>query len=768
MEFIEKYDILKVQYLGSLSLSQIKPFLGKCKNDDERRMKYEKIQRLCKGILKNRGLMIRQYYYSLSTPLESGGRLFCGCSIQGVPKSIRGFLVKGLTTDIDIVNAHPVILSYLCRKHNIHCAELDNYIHNRSQILNQFDDREKAKKLFLTAVNSDKVIRNANPILKKFDKEMKEIQKVLSGLPQYADIKDSVPEDKKDANWNGSAINRILCMMENKILQIALSVCNRNKIETFAPMFDGLLVYGDVSKDILLEIETEVESVYQGLNAKWAFKDHETDISIPDDFEPPKSQEDVRTAANDMEAARMIYEEIKDILVYSEKVFYFKKNNVWTSNESEITALIQYTVLNSGICTLNKQGDVVYYTQNLRNASCVASCVMKIAIDSADDSWISRVFRSSHGYVLFNNGYWDFKAAKFYRSGADDFDSSIIFMEKIPYDYDEEYDDEDKIAQVNDTLFKLPFGDDVGEYYKLNIARGLAGDCMKRFLVGIGPADTGKSTISSALKSACGGYYDGWNGASIALKSNITDEAQRLRWVLLLRHKRIIVSNELSSNVHIDGNMLKKMSNGGKDDLTARMHGGYETHFQVGFLPILFAQDLPKITPYDDAVETRIRSIPYTKRYVDEPSNDLELKKDVNLDNDIPTDSFRQAFLRLLFRSYAKFHSNGRVEVELEEIRNSTKDIVGCEANVIDTWQCSYEITNNPEDYVLSSDIQKWLDTEKLGISIVKFALEMKRYCHIKKHTGVFSKDKKVNGKSGKAWFGCRLIPDDIDKCQLD
>ena len=108
MEFVERYDLDKIQYLNSLSFSQAKQVLGKCKNDDERRVKFQQIQRLCSGVIKNRGLMIRQYAYSLSTPLESGGRLFCGSSIQGLPKSIRGFLIGDITTDIDIVNAHPV------------------------------------------------------------------------------------------------------------------------------------------------------------------------------------------------------------------------------------------------------------------------------------------------------------------------------------------------------------------------------------------------------------------------------------------------------------------------------------------------------------------------------------------------------------------------------------------------------------------------------------------------------------------------------------
>ena len=763
MEFVERYDLDKIQYLNSLSFTQAKQILGKCKNDDERRVKFEQIGRLCSGVIKNRGMMIRQYAYSLSTPLESGGRLFCGSSIQGLPKSIRGFLIGDITTDIDIVNAHPVILLYICKKHNIHCAELEHYVLNRASVLSKFDDREKAKKLFLTSVNSNKKITSNNKILKIFDTEMKEIQRVLVDIPEYADIKDSVPDSKKTDNWNGSTINRILCMMENKILQIALSLCNRLKIEVFAPMFDGLLIYGGRPHGLIEELNSAVKQAFPGLNVKWAFKDHESDIYIPDGWTPPV-KEDVKIANNDADAGRMVYAMIRDRLVYSQKTYYFKSDNLWSQDEKEITKKIQYIVLNSGIYRRDSKGEIADYTQNLRNAICVASCVMSEAMENADNQWVNRVFRSSIGYILFKNGYWDFKANKFYHSTSDEFDSNIIFMESIPFDFDESFNDEERISHVNDILFRTPFGDEVGEYYKLNIARGLAGDAgdgMKRFIVGIGSTNTGKTTISLALRESCGGYFAGWNGANVAVKNNISDEAQRLRWIMLLKSKRIIESNELSTNIHMDGNMFKKLSNGGGDDITGRMHQGNECQFQIGFLPILFAQDLPKITPYDDAVEGRIRSIPYTKTYVDEPSNDLELRKDPNLSSDIVTDSFRQSFLRLLMRSYHKFHSNGRVEPVCTAIQQSTRDIVGCEANVVDTWLCSYQITNDPNDYVLSSDIQKWLTDEKLGITVTKFGLELNRYCHIKKHTEVRSKDKKVHGKTVKVWIGCRLAPDE-------
>ena len=51
--------------------------------------------------------------------------------------------------DIDMVNAHPVILNYLCKKNYVDCNILENYIENRELILSSFsEDRKLLKNYF--------------------------------------------------------------------------------------------------------------------------------------------------------------------------------------------------------------------------------------------------------------------------------------------------------------------------------------------------------------------------------------------------------------------------------------------------------------------------------------------------------------------------------------------------------------------------------------------------------------------------------------------
>ena len=56
-------------------------------------------------------------------------------SVQGLKRDVRKALTHDRYTDIDMVNAHPCIISQLFKKHNIQCPLLDQYIANREEHL---------------------------------------------------------------------------------------------------------------------------------------------------------------------------------------------------------------------------------------------------------------------------------------------------------------------------------------------------------------------------------------------------------------------------------------------------------------------------------------------------------------------------------------------------------------------------------------------------------------------------------------------------------
>lgn len=310
MELYERPTLRNLHFLNEMDFKTFKLYSTSCKNEEERKIKFDNMKSYTSAMINAKGEVKKDYAFTQVTPNEVGGRLYCGKSVQGLPKDIRGLLFRECTTDIDMKNAHPVILRYLCKIHSIACPNLSWYIDHRDEILDEMG--KEGKELFLKAVNDDKLNKKiSNPFFKDFDKECKSIQQQLTKLDCYTHIVETVP-DARVRNIVGSGLNRILCVFENKILQEVHHVCNKNRLEAAAFMFDGLMVYGNFygNQSLLDEIRAYVNSKFEGLNMIFAYKEHSQLIQVPDEFEIKQTNKreelqikDFKTTANEFEKA---------------------------------------------------------------------------------------------------------------------------------------------------------------------------------------------------------------------------------------------------------------------------------------------------------------------------------------------------------------------------------------------------------------------------------------------------------------------------------
>lgn len=752
MEFIERCPLQKINYLNSLTFAQFKQ-LGLCywaKNDDDRRAQFSILKSYCETNIRTRGETKRIYAFTHKSPVEVGGRLYCGNSIQGISRIIRGFLMEGITTDIDMKNAHPTILKWLCDQHAIECPQLTYYVQNRSEILAKRS--EESKILFLKSLNSDTKVKTTDMLLRAFDAECKLIQKQLTALPCYKHITDSVPSSREH-NWLGSAINRIMCVYENKIIQSAMHVLNSRSIEVAAIMFDGCLVYGNHYDDIsiLTDITAHVNTEFPGLNMQWAYKQHETGvINMPDNFCAEKKESD--GVNDDVEAAEKVFKLYPHWVCCRGSLFVFNSETGMYGCDKQdhlrvITSLSSRLHINGKDgATSRSYGNTLSLMEKLPNL---------IKMMCSDDDWMSRVQNSSLGKILFLNGYYDFRSEKFFSKEDFGFNPDIVFFDRINHSFEPFSDDQlEYMEDIKTRYFTNPLGQEMGEYLILNLARGLAGDMMKRILFGLGGTNCGKSVITKALRNACGGYVGIFNGENLAYRNTSNDEAQIMRWAMMLKSKRLIFSNEMKSTIDLNGNMIKKISSGG-DGIVGRGHGQAEQEFTPHFLAVVMANDLPTIKPYDDAVDGRVKVISYKKEFVDEPSNEMELLKDPRVESEIETDEFKRCLVGILIHAYL---DKSKFNFEPDCIREGKKEWVPEDRNCISAFLAEYELTNDPQDYVLGEEIIAWLESKKLGITTTKFGMELNRYCTIQKFDNCLNKQRKINGKPKQVRYGIRRI----------
>ena len=189
-------------------------------------------------------------------------------------KEIRNSIMPKNIKDIDMINAHPVILNYLCKKNNVDCNILENYIDNRELILSSFsENRKSVKELFLSILNGgfkdvysdDKQINN---YLKLFEDEIIRIQNIFyTNDKRYLDI---------DYNFKGKNLSRIILDIENQILQIMINYFNSKNVNILTLEYDGLKIYTDKSSKHFSINDLEL-NIYKtiGINIKLAFKNIE-------------------------------------------------------------------------------------------------------------------------------------------------------------------------------------------------------------------------------------------------------------------------------------------------------------------------------------------------------------------------------------------------------------------------------------------------------------------------------------------------------------
>jgi phage/plasmid-associated DNA primase len=434
------------------------------------------------------------------------------------------------------------------------------------------------------------------------------------------------------------------------------------------------------------------------------------------------------------------------------------ETGLWNSNENIQFKIIGRFEEHLHLLREGKDGRMIKSPKSYGNTTVLKrQLIPELKTLNINDEWLKQSQSSSLGKILFNNGYLDMKTGDFHET----FDPNIVFFYKINQDWEQFYDDDlEYMRSVERRMFLDPLGADVGDYLILNLARGFAGDVMKRIIFGLGGTDCGKSVLTKAIACALGGYAGSFNAENLAYSKSSADEAAQMRWVMLLRYKRIIFSNEMKSTVELNGNMIKKISSGG-DSVIARSHCKEEEEFCPHFLPMCMSNDLNKITPYDDAVSNRIRVVSFKKRFVEVPRNDWELPMDRNIEKEIETPKFKRAFVGMLVRRYIKFmkEENG-TENEPKGVLEAKTEWIGGDAEVgfVSKFLEDYEITNEEHHFIPSTEIDSWAERKKLGISMRKFGVELKKYCTIQGFDKVNNIVKKINKKNARVWVGIRRL----------
>ena len=570
-ELIERVPLRTAKYLKSFSFENfcdhrearlIREPQAEKTTKKELRDYYDQLQKLATTFIASRGVMKRIYKYSLTTPTEMGGRLFSGGSIQGLAQEYRSLLLRGSTTDIDMKNAHPVILLYVCKKHDIPCPQLEYYVNHRDEILSSWSNRGTGKTSYLENTNNDKhsgailgETPEVNASLRLYAAENKKIQKALLAISEYVSLINSIPEDKT-WNRNGSGMNRILCYYENVILGHCQHVINTRNLEVCVNMFDGCMVYGDHyhDKQLLADIEEYVETKMEGLHMKWDYKPHDNIHTVPDDFDDTVT--DKAIPVEPLEIAKHLIEQLSHKLLRKSGELYLFHNHSWIQGEDAKFALASYlynVVYPDLIHQLKQRGGeskeknlakLNKYVQ-INQSSVIITKVM-------ENLPVSKQEFNTNPYLLgFNNGVFDLKEMVFKKAEATDYITMSVGYDFVQPEMDDEIKDE-----LN-YFFETSVPNEEDRQLLMEVlASSLDGIAYEKFFMFNGGGGNGKSVIFNLMAEVLGEYC-------LTAKNSVLKDFAKANEssgdLLDLRAKRMILFEELGD---LNNNVIKNFTGG--------------------------------------------------------------------------------------------------------------------------------------------------------------------------------------------------------------
>lgn len=265
---------------------------------------YDPIKSAKKYLSKSVDGVTKVKYHQVSNKNE--GRWFANdsCSMQNLSRQIRHTIGGEYYTDVDMVNAHPVILLWYCQQYGFDCSRLQEYVTHRDKHIAELMDcnqggkseydtnmtRDKAKQVFLSLLNGGVKDYNNVKVKTKFLKRFK--SQITSILEDVCEEFKSRFEENKEANKVnpvGSTVNKLLCKKENEILMCMLDYLRERKSlgDNMVLCFDGIMVPKTLNiSDTDLKGLEEYIKLKCKIYIKLKIKEMDEGLNIPEDIKP--------------------------------------------------------------------------------------------------------------------------------------------------------------------------------------------------------------------------------------------------------------------------------------------------------------------------------------------------------------------------------------------------------------------------------------------------------------------------------------------------
>ncbi len=668
--------------------------------------------------------------------------------LQNMPRDIRSALTKQYYWDIDMKNAQPTLLLQFAKQHGWECVYLEQFIHKRDEVLKQTQEelgcnRDEVKQRFIQLFFGSSYIDGLPSWIA--NNLYPELCKIKANI--YSSHLDLAKKLKKDSN---SVMSYVLQTIERNCLLAMDKACSIRGRSMEVYIHDGGLIRKlDDEKEFPIQLLREIEfSVYKDTG----YQIHLVQKPIETSFVREEAEYTIYPESaiiDDLFASRVFLELNKNDIIYSQNNIYVfnSTTGIWSDNEAELNrkivecgeTLIFRKQTAVGLAVHNYSG-IVKNCENLKK--------MLPSILERNDTFLYEGRKKACYKLLFKNGIYDFKEQTFTTT----FDRTLVFSHAVPHNYVDDVLSED-VDFVNNTFFVAPFSNpDTPRIFRHYLMRGLIGDYrMKKFLIALGDKNSSKGTMTTMCSYTFGENTANFNANNLLLKKNQGDAEREFSWVGGIANSRLAFSNEIKNQegIQIDGNMLKTITGGGDEIVMRRLYKESEKIYNFS-MPILFAQDLPAITP-PDAINSRLVLIQYDYSFMENPNpKRMEKMADINIKDKLCSPKYANAFIQLMIQEYNNWADSEFAELEMPEFMIQDKEAFAPTTDVRTILEEEYELTGNEEDYVPYKELEAHLKKGGITMGATRLGKELTRL-------GLVSKSKKMNRKT--TWIRTGIKP---------
>lgn len=715
------------------------------------------------------------------------GRFYADESISPicVSRHIKHTLFQYLDwIDLDMIKGHPSMLLSVAKNNNIPLPAFEYYLQNFDNIvieLSQFYStkehllsRDNIKDIFnmiiyggglstwVTKMNKDGIelkTKKYHKIVQDFQNECRLLMDIVYKNNQ-ALAKRVQGKCENEYELKARVMSYFCGTLENEILYVAykfLIKCNAiTPKKEISLEYDGLCFKRPEYMNLDEIISSLNQHITKKLNIDINFKFKSYDpvhvnqkiIKLRKEMKIEKVETfNERIAVeSDKQASDILYERLKDDLIYCESQLFYKNKNVWICGKKVDDYILNF-IFNSNIVKADDKGKETPFCENLKSAKNIREAIYS-KINTRDDAVnIYEKFHSTtKGRIAFKDGVLDFIKNKFYEWNDIDFEYYTVNI--IDRNFAEYYSNPNEvdISYIQTQIIDNLFGGDATTALQF-FARGIAGHTEDKHLARyIGNRDCGKGVFYDLMKSAFDNYVGVFEASNLLYeRNNDGEKSKKMYWMLDLQFMRIAISQEMPQIVagekqkKIDGVLLKKICSGGDTIKARRNYDIVDTNFKVQCRPIMMCNDSLEVQPRDalekcfdfhSAFSFKSQSA-IDKMRVDGVS-EIEISSYKIAEPDIKpkcqTEAFGNAMVVLLLRNYIN-----------HEVTMNTNYIDDSAVSVKSVILKDFEITKYGNDRVTNTFMNEWFKNHlQLGISKKKFVIELLSFgIKTYKNTGV-------------------------------